>query len=41
MTLEKSCTEHDVVPQSQRKDEVVVLGKLFGKHFRRHLCRFS
>ncbi|KAJ9093250.1 hypothetical protein QFC20_007168 [Naganishia adeliensis] len=29
MTLEKSCTEHDVVPQSQRKDEVVVLGKLF------------
>jgi alpha-1,3(6)-mannosylglycoprotein beta-1,6-N-acetyl-glucosaminyltransferase len=31
MTLEKSCTEHDVVPQNQRKDEVVVLGKLFGK----------
>lgn len=31
MTLEKACTQAKVVPHSQRKDEVVVLGKLFGK----------
>lgn len=29
MTLEKACTQFDVVPQSERKDEVTVLGKLF------------
>jgi hypothetical protein len=31
MTLEKACTQFDVVPQSERKDEVTVLGKLFRK----------
>ena len=35
MTLEKACTQIDVIPQSERKDEVTVLGKLFRRlHYR-------
>lgn len=31
LTMEKSCMQLEVVPYDQRKDEVTVLGKLFGE----------
>lgn len=37
MTLEKACTQFDVIPESERKDEVTVLGKLFRKLYYRDL----
>lgn len=33
LTLEKSCLQLDVVPHDQRKEEVTVLGKLYGESF--------